>query len=94
MNTLEQIVAFLPALWLYATFGNPFIASGLGLLWIFGRIWYAAGYYLMLLDCDPVVFDRCRVTLSIKQLSTLVCRNAQCPPIQTSIMCYSPFLPG
>jgi glutathione S-transferase len=45
MNTLEQIVAFLPALWLYATFGNPFIASGLGLLWIVGRIWYAAGYY-------------------------------------------------
>lgn len=45
MNTLEQIVAFLPALWLYATFGNPFIASGLGLLWIVGRIWYAVGYY-------------------------------------------------
>ena len=45
MNTLEQIVAFLPALWLYAIFGNPFIASGLGLLWIVGRIWYAVGYY-------------------------------------------------
>ena len=45
MNTLEQIVAFLPALWLYVTFGNPFWASGLGLLWIAGRVWYAIGYY-------------------------------------------------
>jgi uncharacterized membrane protein YecN with MAPEG domain len=45
MNTLEQIVAFLPALWLYAAFGNPIWASGIGLLWIVGRIWYAVGYY-------------------------------------------------
>jgi uncharacterized MAPEG superfamily protein len=45
MNTLEQLVAFLPALWLAAVFGNPLLASGLGLLWILGRIWYAVGYY-------------------------------------------------
>ena len=45
MNTLEQLAAFLPALWLYAIFGNSLIASGLGLVWIVGRIWYAIGYY-------------------------------------------------
>jgi uncharacterized membrane protein YecN with MAPEG domain len=44
-NTLEQLVLFLPALWLFCEFINPIWGSGLGCLWIVGRIVYAWGYY-------------------------------------------------
>lgn len=44
-NTLEQLVFFLPGLWLFAVFLNPAIASGLGGVWIIGRILFAWGYY-------------------------------------------------
>lgn len=44
MNTLEQLVAFLPALWLFAAYGNPTLAAAIGALWIAGRVWYAIGY--------------------------------------------------
>ena len=44
MNTLESIVIFLPALWLFAVFGNEPIAAGLGVIWIIGRILYAVTY--------------------------------------------------
>jgi uncharacterized membrane protein YecN with MAPEG domain len=45
MNTLEQLVAFLPALWLFAFFVSPAWASTIGTAWIVGRVVYAAGYY-------------------------------------------------
>jgi glutathione S-transferase len=45
MNTLEQIVAFLPAMWLYAWFGNPRWAAIACGVWIVGRIIYAVGYW-------------------------------------------------
>jgi uncharacterized membrane protein YecN with MAPEG domain len=44
-NTLEQLVAFLPALWLSAEFMSVTWSAGLGAIWILGRIIYAAGYY-------------------------------------------------
>lgn len=44
-NTLEQLVAFLPALWLCAVFLSPPWSAALGAVWILGRILYAAGYY-------------------------------------------------
>lgn len=44
-NTLEQIIIFLPALWLFAQFVNPIWAAGIGTIWIIGRIIYAWGYY-------------------------------------------------
>jgi glutathione S-transferase len=44
-NTLEQLTLFLPALWIFATFGSPIAAAILGLVWIGGRILYAWGYY-------------------------------------------------
>jgi glutathione S-transferase len=44
-NTLEQIVLFLPALWIFANFVSPIAASILGTIWIVGRILYAWGYY-------------------------------------------------
>ena len=44
-NTLEQLVLFLPALWLFAlTVGDPW-AGLIGLVWPIGRILYAWGYY-------------------------------------------------
>jgi glutathione S-transferase len=44
-NTLEQIILFLPALWIFANFVSPIAASILGAIWIIGRILYAWGYY-------------------------------------------------
>jgi uncharacterized MAPEG superfamily protein len=44
MNTLEGLVIFLPALWLFAAFGNEKIAAGLGAVWIIGRVLYAVTY--------------------------------------------------
>ncbi|OIP71186.1 MAG: hypothetical protein AUK48_12770 [Oscillatoriales cyanobacterium CG2_30_44_21] len=45
-NTLEQIVIFLPALWLYSIFVDPKLGAILGAVWIVGRIAYAWGYYI------------------------------------------------
>jgi glutathione S-transferase len=45
MNTLEQLVAFLPPMWIYAWFGNPRWAAIACALWIVGRIIYAVGYW-------------------------------------------------
>jgi glutathione S-transferase len=44
-NTLEQIVLFLPAMWIFGTVFSPIYAAILGLVWIVGRIVYAWGYY-------------------------------------------------
>jgi uncharacterized membrane protein YecN with MAPEG domain len=44
-NTLEQLVGFLPALWLASLYGSVKVASALGLVWIAGRLLYANGYY-------------------------------------------------
>lgn len=44
MNTLEQIVIFLPALWLFAIYASIKWATILGALWIIGRIVFAIGY--------------------------------------------------
>ena len=44
MNTLEQLVGFLPALWLYAWYGSPAWAAVLGGIWIVGRIAYLVTY--------------------------------------------------
>lgn len=44
-NTLEQLVIFLPALWLFSLLVDPKIGAALGGVWIIGRILYAWGYY-------------------------------------------------
>ncbi len=43
-NTLEQLVVFLPALWIFASFISPIWASALGAVFIIGRAWYARTY--------------------------------------------------
>ncbi len=44
-NTLEQMVFFLPALWLFSIYVSPLWGSLLGAVWVLGRIAYAWGYY-------------------------------------------------
>jgi uncharacterized MAPEG superfamily protein len=46
MNTLEQSVLFLPVLWLATLYPvlTGYLAPGLGLIWIIGRVLYASGY--------------------------------------------------
>ena len=43
-NTLEQLVVFLPALWLFTTYVSTRIGGLLGLLFIVARFLYERGY--------------------------------------------------
>ncbi|MCP9886678.1 MAPEG family protein [Cyanobium sp. ATX 6A2] len=43
-NTLEQLVFFLPSLWLAALFASESWASLLGFIWVGARVAYAVGY--------------------------------------------------
>jgi len=43
-NTLEQLIVFLPALWLFAYFVSPAVACVLGLAFLVGRALYGRGY--------------------------------------------------
>ncbi len=43
-NTMEQLVVFLPALWLYAHMVNPLWAAGLGVVYLVARFIYRAAY--------------------------------------------------
>jgi glutathione S-transferase len=43
-NTLEQLIMFLPGLYLFAHYFNPWYVAGLGVLFLIGRELYGAGY--------------------------------------------------
>ena len=43
-NTLEMLVAFVPAIWLFGTYVSPSWAAGLGLVYLVGRVLYLRGY--------------------------------------------------
>jgi len=46
MNTLEQLIWFLPSLWLFAmAWGDP-LAAAIGVFWPIGRVVFARGYYV------------------------------------------------
>jgi len=45
-NTIEQLVIFLPALFMFAKFSSETLAAALGLVFILGRALYARGYVL------------------------------------------------
>src|SRR5262245_36292023 len=44
LNTLEQLIVFLPALFLFANYASTRLAGLLGLVFIVGRIVYARSY--------------------------------------------------
>jgi glutathione S-transferase len=44
MNTLENAVLVLPALWLYASFIGDRGAAVMGGIWLVARVWYAVAY--------------------------------------------------
>ncbi|MDJ0848882.1 MAG: MAPEG family protein [Myxococcota bacterium] len=43
-NTLEQLVVFLPALWIFAVFVSPALGAAIGVPFLIGRALYAASY--------------------------------------------------
>ena len=44
LNTLEQLVVFIPALWMHAYYANPLWGAVIGLIFIVGRFIYRAEY--------------------------------------------------
>ena len=44
MNTQENMLIFLPALWLFSIYVSPMWAGLLGVLWLIGRTHYAVSY--------------------------------------------------
>jgi glutathione S-transferase len=44
-NTVEQLIFFLPLLWLFSFYVNSLWAAGIGAIWLIGRVVYAWGYY-------------------------------------------------
>ena len=44
MNTLELLVMFVPALWIAAQYASPAVVSGLGCLYLVGRLVYYQAY--------------------------------------------------
>ena len=43
-NTMEQLIIFFPALWIFGYYISPTIGAVLGAIFLFGRILYARGY--------------------------------------------------
>jgi glutathione S-transferase len=43
-NTVEQLVLFLPSLWLFSFYVSSLWASLIGLIWVAGRILYMVNY--------------------------------------------------
>ena len=43
-NTTEQLIIFLPSLWLFSAYVSPVWASLVGIVWIAGRVIYAISY--------------------------------------------------
>lgn len=44
LNTAEQLVVFIPALWMHAYYANPLWGAIIGLIYIVGRFVYRAAY--------------------------------------------------
>jgi glutathione S-transferase len=44
-NMLEQLIVFLPALWIFSTTVSPLIGAIVGLVFVIGRVIYSLSYY-------------------------------------------------
>lgn len=43
-NTLEQLMVFVPSMWLFGLYVSPLWAAGLGVVFVIGRALYLTGY--------------------------------------------------
>ena len=43
-NTLEQLIIFVPSMWMFGTFVSASVAAALGLVFVVGRALYFRGY--------------------------------------------------
>jgi uncharacterized membrane protein YecN with MAPEG domain len=43
-NTLEQLIVFVPSVWLFGMYVSVLWAAGLGVLFVIGRVVYLTGY--------------------------------------------------
>jgi uncharacterized MAPEG superfamily protein len=43
-NTMEQLVSFLPAMWMFAHYVSPIYGAGLGVAFLVGRTIYSVSY--------------------------------------------------
>ena len=43
-NTLEQLIVFLPSLWMFGYFIDPYWAAGIGLIFVLSRLMYRRAY--------------------------------------------------
>jgi len=43
-NTIEQLIIFIPALWIFGFFMDVYVGSGVGILFLVGRILYRSAY--------------------------------------------------
>lgn len=44
MNTLEQLMVFIPSILIFGYFGNATVAAGLGVVFLIGRLLFLFGY--------------------------------------------------
>lgn len=44
MNTLEQLIVFIPAVFLFGYYGNAMVAAALGAVYLVGRLLFAGSY--------------------------------------------------
>lgn len=44
MNTLEQLIVFIPAVFLFGYYGNAMVAAALGAVYLVGRLLFASSY--------------------------------------------------
>jgi uncharacterized membrane protein YecN with MAPEG domain len=66
-NTLEWLIVFIPGIYMYGRYWSPFLAAGLGVLYLIGRQMYAIGYVKdpakrsagFLLSFGPTIFMVC-----------------------------------
>ena len=71
MNEIEQLVAFLPAMWIFAWFGNPRWAAIACAIFIVGRILYALGYWVAA-EKRSIGFGISFITMAVTWLAAMV----------------------
>lgn len=76
-NTAEQLILFIPALWLFVRFVDSFWGGVIGLIWVLARIFYAWGYYRDAKLREPgfVISAICSLILLIGALVGMVLRH-------------------